>query len=165
MVLRFYSWCLIMHLIILTTFLITVRKILVCTLLISNEKAFDYKKHEYLCLLDYETNYWNWGHCTRSIFVFLFLCCVAVCTVFFSLSAGLVVAVSLVWLYGTIEQRSSTCVTPTPGSTRKHLMDQLEPWTSSGPCTHEDWSPNWVVGMPETSSIISLIDQNHINNW
>jgi hypothetical protein len=37
-------------------------------------------------------------------------------------------------------------------------------WTSSGPRTHEDSSPNWGAGMPETSSIISLTGQNHINN-
>jgi hypothetical protein len=40
-----------------------------------------------------------------------------------------------------------------------------EPWTSSDPRTHEDSSPNWGAGMPETSSAISLRGQNHINNW
>jgi hypothetical protein len=40
-----------------------------------------------------------------------------------------------------------------------------EPWTSSNPCTHEDSSPNWDVGMPETRSNISLTSQTHVNNW
>jgi hypothetical protein len=29
---------------------------------------------------------------------------------------------------------------------------------------NEDSSPNWVAGVPETSSIIPLTGQNHINN-
>jgi hypothetical protein len=41
----------------------------------------------------------------------------------------------------------------------------LEPSTSSDPRTHEDSSPNWGAGMPETSSVISLTGQNRINNW
>jgi hypothetical protein len=48
---------------------------------------------------------------------------------------------------------------------RKHLTEPLEPWTSSDPRTHEDSSPGWGAGMPETSSVISLTGQNHINNW
>jgi hypothetical protein len=28
--------------------------------------------------------------------------------------------------------------------------------TSSDPCTHKDFSPNWCAGMPETGSVISL---------
>jgi hypothetical protein len=43
--------------------------------------------------------------------------------------------------------------------------EPLEPWTSSDRRTHEDSSHNWATGMPETSSIISLRCQNHINNW
>jgi hypothetical protein len=45
------------------------------------------------------------------------------------------------------------------------LTEPLEPRTASGPRTHEDSSPNWGAGMPETSSVISLAGQNHINNW
>jgi hypothetical protein len=44
------------------------------------------------------------------------------------------------------------------------LMEPLEPWASSDPRTHEDSSPNWGTGMPETSSVISLTGQNHISN-
>jgi hypothetical protein len=47
----------------------------------------------------------------------------------------------------------------------KETQEPLEPWTSSDPRTHEDSSPNWGAGMPETSSDISLTGQNHINNW
>jgi hypothetical protein len=55
---------------------------------------------------------------------------------------------------------------PPPGSTRKHLNQNETPeprelWTFSDPRTHEDSSPNWGAGMPETGSVISLI----INNW
>jgi hypothetical protein len=51
-----------------------------------------------------------------------------------------------------------------PGGKRKHLTEPLEPWTNSDPHTHEDMSPNRGDGMPETSPIISLTVQNHINN-
>jgi hypothetical protein len=44
-------------------------------------------------------------------------------------------------------------------------QEPLEPWTSSDALTHEDSSPNWGAGMAETSSNISLTDQNHTNNW
>jgi hypothetical protein len=46
----------------------------------------------------------------------------------------------------------------------KH-RNRLNLWTSSDPRTHEDSSPNWGAGMPETSSIISLTSQNHVANW
>jgi hypothetical protein len=46
---------------------------------------------------------------------------------------------------------------------RNETQEPPEPWTSSGPRTHEDSSPNWGAGMPETSSVISLTGQNHIN--
>jgi hypothetical protein len=48
---------------------------------------------------------------------------------------------------------------------QNETLEPLEPWTSSDPHTHEYSSPNWGAGMPETSSIISLTGQNHINNW
>jgi hypothetical protein len=48
---------------------------------------------------------------------------------------------------------------------QNETQEPLEPWTSSDPRTHENSSPNWGAGMPETSSVISLTDQNHINNW
>jgi hypothetical protein len=57
------------------------------------------------------------------------------------------------------------------GYTKTFYIDQnetqepLEPWTSSDPRTHEDSSPNWGSGMPETSSIISLTGHNHIKIW
>jgi hypothetical protein len=44
-------------------------------------------------------------------------------------------------------------------------QEPLEPWTSSDPHTHEDSSPIWGAGIPETGSVISLTRQNHINNW
>jgi hypothetical protein len=54
------------------------------------------------------------------------------------------------------------------GDTRRHLRGYVktvyinrnetrqppEPWTSSDPRTHEDSSPNWEAGMPETNSVI-----------
>jgi hypothetical protein len=33
------------------------------------------------------------------------------------------------------------------------------------PHIHEDSSPNWGAGIPETGSVISLTAQNHINSW
>jgi hypothetical protein len=48
---------------------------------------------------------------------------------------------------------------------QNETQEPLEPWTSSDLNTQEDSSPNWGAGMPETSSIISLTGQNHINNW
>jgi hypothetical protein len=43
-------------------------------------------------------------------------------------------------------------------------QEPLEPATSSDPHTHEDSSPNWGAAMPETSRIILVTGQNHINN-
>jgi hypothetical protein len=40
--------------------------------------------------------------------------------------------------------------------TRNKTQEPLEPWTGSDPLTHEDPSPNWGAGLPETGSIISL---------
>jgi hypothetical protein len=48
---------------------------------------------------------------------------------------------------------------------QNETQEPLEPWTRSDPRTHEDSSPNWGAGMPETSSVISLTVQNHINSW
>jgi hypothetical protein len=72
----------------------------------------------------------------------------------------------------------STWGTRTTGGMRRHLswcpktsyinqnerQEPLEPWTSSDPSTHENSSPNWGAGMPETISVISLKGQDHINN-
>jgi hypothetical protein len=43
-------------------------------------------------------------------------------------------------------------------------QEPLEPWTSSNARTHEDSSPNWGAGMPETSSIILLKGHNQFNH-
>jgi hypothetical protein len=48
---------------------------------------------------------------------------------------------------------------------QNETQEPLEPWTSSDPRTHQDLSPNWDAGMPETSSIISLAGHKHISNW
>jgi hypothetical protein len=48
---------------------------------------------------------------------------------------------------------------------QNETQEPLEPLISSDPRTHEDPSPNWGAGMPETSSIISLTGHNHVNNW
>jgi hypothetical protein len=40
----------------------------------------------------------------------------------------------------------------------------LEPWANFDPSTNKHSSQNWGVGMPETSSIVLLTGQNHINN-
>jgi hypothetical protein len=48
---------------------------------------------------------------------------------------------------------------------QNEAQEPVEPWTSSDPHTHEDSSPNWRAGMPETSSVISLTGQDRINNW
>jgi hypothetical protein len=41
---------------------------------------------------------------------------------------------------------------------QNETQEPLELWTSSDPRIHEDSSPIWGAGMPETSSIVSLID-------
>jgi hypothetical protein len=43
-----------------------------------------------------------------------------------------------------------------PYINQNETQEPFDPWTSSDPRTHEESSPNWGVGMPETSSIISL---------
>jgi hypothetical protein len=48
---------------------------------------------------------------------------------------------------------------------QNETQEPLEPWTSSDPRTHEDSSPKWGAGKPETCPGISLTGQNHINNW
>jgi hypothetical protein len=52
-----------------------------------------------------------------------------------------------------------------PVGNQNETQEPLESWTSSDPRTHEDSSPNWGVGIPESSSVISLTAQNHIDNW
>jgi hypothetical protein len=71
-----------------------------------------------------------------------------------------------------LEEWTSTWGTSTPAGYAKtsyinvnKTQEPSEPWISSDSRTHEDSSPNWGAGMPETSSIISLTGQNHINNW
>jgi hypothetical protein len=57
------------------------------------------------------------------------------------------------------------------GYTKTSYMNQnetrvsLESWTSSDPHIYEDSSPSLGSGMLETSSVISLTGQNHVNNW
>jgi hypothetical protein len=46
-----------------------------------------------------------------------------------------------------------------PSQTLRNLCT----WYSSEPNTHEDSSLKWGAGMPETSSVISLTDQNQLN--
>jgi hypothetical protein len=46
---------------------------------------------------------------------------------------------------------------------QNETQEPLEPTSGSDPHTHEDSSPNWGAGMPETSSVFSLTGQNHIN--
>jgi hypothetical protein len=48
---------------------------------------------------------------------------------------------------------------------QNETQEQLKNSTSSDLRTLEDSSPIWGADMPETSSIISLTGQNHINNW
>jgi hypothetical protein len=45
---------------------------------------------------------------------------------------------------------------------QNETKELLEPWSSSDPRSHKDL---WGASMPETSSIISLTGQTHINNW
>jgi hypothetical protein len=67
--------------------------------------------------------------------------------------------------YSTWGTRTPPGYTKTSYINHYETQEPLEPWTSSDPRTHEDSSTNWGAGMPETSSIISLTDHNHINNW
>jgi hypothetical protein len=57
----------------------------------------------------------------------------------------------------------------TSEAVRENILDQsnetcelLELWTSSNPGAQEHLSPDWGAGMPQTSSVISLIGQNYI---
>jgi hypothetical protein len=45
------------------------------------------------------------------------------------------------------------------------MQEPREFWASSDPHTQEDSFLNWGADMPETSLMISLTRQNHINNW
>jgi hypothetical protein len=85
------------------------------------------------------------------------------------------------WLMDWIEQGDQvlllTWSTRTPWGTRRHLSGNVKTsygtaWTLLEPCLNQLWSShsrrfvqNWGAGMPETSSTISLIGQNHVSNW
>jgi hypothetical protein len=69
------------------------------------------------------------------------------------------IACTHLYMFNMLEQWSSTW------GTQRHLTEPVEPWTISDPSAHKDSSPNWGAGLPQTSSIISLTGQNHINNW
>jgi hypothetical protein len=59
--------------------------------------------------------------------------------------------------YGPLRQRSSSWG-------MRYLRGYAKTsCTSSDSCTHKDLLPKWGAGMPETSSIMSLIGHNHIN--
>jgi hypothetical protein len=68
-------------------------------------------------------------------------------------------------IWGTGKPRHLSGYGETSYINQNETQEPLKPWTSSDPHTHEDSSPNWDAVKPETSSVISLTDHNHINNW